>query len=154
MARKASVPDNTEILAPPVQQVASGFSTCNPHQSRVCRVRSASNQGEMQIMSDAVAIGDQSNSPNSVSIRRSSTRSTCARWPGVSDQVGDGAHFQPVSRAKTSSSGRRAMLPSGLRISTSTAAGSTPANRASPRPLQYGRRGSHTPPGWAISGKM
>ncbi len=62
--------------------------------------------------------------------------------------------FSPCSRANISSSGRRAMLPSGFRISTSTPAGSSPASMARSTPASVWPARVSTPPGWAISGKM
>ena len=59
----------------------------------------------------------------------------------VVDQVGDGADLQLVFRlANSIRSGSRAMLPSSLRISQITAAGSQPAMAKGRSRLRYGRR--------------
>src|SRR3569833_539339 len=62
--------------------------------------------------------------------------------------------LSPCSAAKRSSSGRRAMLPSSLSISTITAEGSNPARRARSQPASVWPARVSTPPGCAMSGKM
>ena len=56
--------------------------------------------------------------------------------------------------ANFSRSGRRAMLPSSLRISTITELGENPARRARSQPASVCPARTSTPPGCAISGKM
>ncbi len=59
---------------------------------------------------------------------------------------------RPCSRAKRSSSGRRAIVPSSFSTSTITAAGSKPASRARSQPASVWPARVSTPPGRAISG--
>ena len=56
--------------------------------------------------------------------------------------------------AKISSSGRRAIVPSGFMISTMTAAGASPAMRAKSTPASVWPARLRTPPGLATSGKI
>ena len=61
---------------------------------------------------------------------------------------------RPCALANTSSSGRRAMVPSWFMISTITAAGSQPAIRARSTPASVCPARCRTPPGLATSGKI
>ena len=63
-------------------------------------------------------------------------------------------HFRLCLSAKRSKSSRRAMVPSSLRISTITEAGSRPAKRARSQPASVWPARISTPPGCAINGKM
>ena len=60
----------------------------------------------------------------------------------------------PCARPKATRSGRRAMLPSGFRISQITLAGSKPHNLAKSLPASVWPARVSTPPGCALMGKM
>ncbi|CSI75585.1 Uncharacterised protein [Vibrio cholerae] len=62
--------------------------------------------------------------------------------------------FKPCFSANTSKSGRRAMVPSSLRISTITDAGSKPAKRAKSHPASVCPARVNTPPSCAANGKI
>ena len=62
--------------------------------------------------------------------------------------------FKLCSFAKTSKSGRRAILPSSFKISTMTEAGSLPARRAISQPASVCPARVNTPPGCAIKGNI
>ncbi len=62
--------------------------------------------------------------------------------------------FRPCSRANSTRSGRRAMVPSSFMISQMTEAGVRPASAARSQPASVWPARISTPPGCAISGKM
>ena len=94
------------------------------------------------------------NSPKGVGSRASATRCTsrscCRRWATICATV---MKVIPCSAAKRSSSGRRAIVPSGFSTSQITPAGYSPARRARSTLASVWPTRCSTPPGRDRSGK-
>ena len=74
-------------------------------------------------------------------------------FKAITNQISDGTYFDIVFFEKLSKSGRLAILPSSLRISTIVAAASNPANL--PNHSQFSMSALvKTPPGWDIMGNI
>ena len=88
---------HAEILAPPVQQVGQRILDLHAHQRGRRGLRRATDQGEMQVMGDAVAIGHQMERAElGFDIAFVNALHRVFGGQAVGDEVGDGTHLQAM----------------------------------------------------------
>ena len=135
--------------------VAERVLEVDTNERRGVRVELPAHEREVHVTVDVVLEADHAERPKAVSIGFPRSLDGLARSRAGTDEVGDRADLELVAlRELRRDPSRRAIVPSSLRISTMTAAGSSPASRARSQPASVCPARVSTPPGCAISGKM